>query len=158
MKHAFALVLALAGTVAQAHEPLPSTEWCSSGRAYAVAQFQFTPAQIQSYADCLRSGMCVEPSATARGSAGGCSTQHCGEFDDDYGVARRMAYNRCSGYSQPTPTRSNPDRGSAIELIFSPGSFNSASHHQDYAAGQRLDGQCVRCGDIVLTPPPISTR
>jgi hypothetical protein len=157
MRRALALALAMAGTLAQAHDPLPNVQWCSTGRVYAVAQFQFTPAQIQTYADCLRSGMCLDTSATARGG-GGCSTQHCGEFDDDYGVARRMAYNRCSGYSQPAPTRSNPDRGSAIELIASPASFNSDSHHADYAAGQGLEGQCVRCGDVVLTPPPNSTR
>lgn len=157
MRRVVALALALVGTMAQAHDPLPNTQWCSTGRAYAVAQFQFTPAQIQAYADCLRAGTCLETSPTARGGDGGCSTQHCGEFDD-YGAARRMAYNGCSAYSQPAPTRGNPDRGSAIELISSPATFNSATHHADYTAGQGLDGQCVRCGDIALTPPPNSTR
>ncbi len=161
MKHLSALLLVLAVTVAQAHDPLPSPVWCSNGRPYAVTQFQFSPAQIQSYADCLRLGICAETapiSATARGGSGDCSTQHCGQFDDDYGVARRMAFARCSAYSQPTPTRSNPDLGSAIELIASPASFNTSSHHTDYSAGQGLLGQCVRCADKLPSPPTASTQ
>jgi len=161
MKKLSALLLALTASVAQAHEPLPSPVWCSNGRAVAVAQFQYSPAQIQAYADCLRLGICAEAtpvSPTARGGSGDCSVQHCGQFDDDYGVARRMAFNRCSAYSQPTPTRTNPDLGSAIELISSPATFNASSHHTDYSAVQGLMGQCVRCADVVQFPPTSSTR
>lgn len=156
MKQLSALLLVLVAGATRGHEPLPSPVWCSHGRAVAVAQFQFTPVQIQSYADCLRLGICAQTnpiSASARGGSGDCSVQHCGQFDDDYGVARRMAFNRCSTYSQPTPTPSNPDLGSAIELIASPVSFNASSHHTDYSALEGLSGQCVRCAEIAQSPP-----
>ena len=152
-------LLALFAGVAQAHPTLPDVTWCSSGRAMPVGSFQFTPQQVQDYANCLYSGICngatLPPTSNARGSGGDCTVEHCGQFDDDYNAARRLAGSQCSAYAQPWTRGHNPDWGTVVEVISQPVSYNGEDHHAAYRAMQGLVGQCARCEDRALVSPPI---
>jgi hypothetical protein len=157
-KIVFGLLLMGAGA-AQAHPPLPDVAWCSGGRPMPVGSFQFSPQQVQDYANCLYGGICngaPAPTTTyARGSGGNCTVEHCGQFDDDYNAARRMAGSQCSAYAQPWARGHNPDWGTVVELIDQPGSYNAEDHHTAYRAMQGLAGQCARCEDRPAISPPI---
>lgn len=150
-------LLTLAAAAAQAHAPLPDQNWCSAGQAVPVARFAFSAAQVQAYADCLRTGACAEAgsnaNAVARGGSSGCDVQHCGQFDDDYGAARRLANSRCSAYARPWQAGHVADWGTVVEVVSTPASYNGASHHTDYRAAEGLVGQCARCEDATAHPP-----
>jgi hypothetical protein len=148
---------------ANAHEPLPSAQWCANGRVEWVGDFAFGGAAIQGYATCLRSGVCPDPVAWPVGlrSGGGspppvgggtCNPQNCGQFDDDYGVAARMAHSACSVYNLPPLSGPNIDFGTTTPVIHFPVTFNSADHHALYVANQGLSGACARCVNVVIVP------
>ncbi|UXI68107.1 hypothetical protein [Tahibacter amnicola] len=140
---------------ASAHDALPTSNWCVPGRVVSMGPFAFSADAIRAYASCLRSGLCIDRAASTTvsprgGGDGGCTTQSCGEFDDDYGAARRMATHYCAIYALPWQRGHVPDWGTVVPDVRSPPYFTDGTHHQAYSAAAGLGGICARCEDPVV--------
>jgi hypothetical protein len=131
-----------------AHEMLTTPRWCEGGVVRMTGAFSFSTLELADHAACLRSGACVDPpppsSSTARGG-GNCSTQSCGEFDDDYGVGARRADRHCAAYAYQPAAARIPDEGEVLPVVTSPSQFNLATHHDTYRFSQGLSGMCALC-------------
>jgi hypothetical protein len=144
-----ALLAALAcSTPGHAHELLSTPRWCAGGVVRMTGAFDFSPTELADHAACLRSGACLDPlppsSSVARGG-GSCTTQSCGEFDDDYGVSARRADRHCAAYAfQPVVARV-ANEGEVLPVVTAPAQFNDAAHHDAYRFGQGLGGMCALC-------------
>lgn len=157
------VVVVLLCADAVAHERLTVPDWCEGGQIRILGSFEFSAQDLAAYAACVRTGSCVDvtvtatPNALGRGGAdsGSCSIRSCGEFDDDYGVAARLADRHCAAFAfRPNPRR-HRDEGSVIPMISSPAQFNLAEHHGDYAFEQGLSGMCAVC---VMPRGPIDNQ
>lgn len=158
--------LLLIAPLAQAHDPLPSADWCQQGRPVQVAEFRFQKPALFSYRACLakltdRDGdtpACVVRDETAapgilRNDAvrsqtiptHQCPAQTCGEFDDDYKVARRMAFNLCNTYTTSSTAAASTDNGSVVAILTGPSTLIATDHHADYTLSQGMSGICARC-------------
>ncbi|MBN8741050.1 MAG: hypothetical protein BGP24_20200 [Lysobacterales bacterium 69-70] len=156
--------LLLIAPLAQAHDPLPSADWCQQGRPVQVAEFRFQKPALFSYRACLAKltgrnddapGCTVRDDAEAilRGSAvrsqtiptHQCPAQTCGEFDDDYNVARRMAFNLCNTFATGLPSLTSTDNGSVVAILTGPSTLIAPGHHADYTLSQGMTGICARC-------------
>ena len=82
----------------------------------------------------------------------------CGEFDDDYGVARRMAIHYCAIYAVPWQRGHVADWGSVVPDVRQPADFNNGTHHQNYSATVGLSGMCARCDDPLPINPDHSAN
>jgi hypothetical protein len=169
------LLLVVAGP-ALAHVSLPSESWCSHGRLAPVGHFTFSAIQIQHYADCETTTACVVPATpgsagsdtalTARGLAGravappeDCSqmlvpepTASCGEFDDDYGVARGLTDAFCARFVRLPIGNHVADWGTVVPDVLNPTLFYDPDLHHNYSIYSGLDVMCLRCEDPVGVP------
>lgn len=165
MSFRFAAVgLLLIAPLAQAHDPLPSADWCQQGRPVPVAEFRYQKPALFSYRACLakltdRDGDtagCTVRDDTDTPLSGSavrsqtipthlCPAQTCGEFDDDYNVARRMAFNLCNTFATGVPSLASSDNGSVVAILTGPSTLITPAHHADYTLSQGLSGICARC-------------
>ena len=137
-----AACLLAAAASASAHNGALADRSCSGGQFVTVATFSFTQSQLIDYEACLNAPnttACTEEMPLA---AAGCTTETCGEFDDDYGVAYRLAYNFCETYDTSS---SGSGLGSAVASVEGPVQFGWSTHHQDYHFSGGLNGICRRC-------------
>lgn len=136
----FPACLLVASLSAFGHGPSPHERFCSGGQPVVVAQFNYTPLQLQQYADCLADpqNACTQEMPIDAG----CSLATCGEFDDDYGVATRLAYNYCAAFDTSS---SGSGIGSTRADVDGPSQYYSAAHHLDYSFSGSLYGSCLRC-------------
>ncbi|HSX61951.1 MAG TPA: hypothetical protein VLF18_17320 [Tahibacter sp.] len=131
------LLAACAG--ACAHGPAPAERWCSVGVPMNVASFGYSQTDIYDYHSCLETGVnCT----SAMPPEAGCTLATCGEFDDDYGKANRLAYNYCATFETST---SPGGIGSTRAHVQSPQTYLDPSHHSAYQALSGLYGVCQRC-------------
>lgn len=116
----------------QAHSDLPTAVWCENGREVELATFQIQPTTLQQ----LRADdECPPPGSPI--------LKDCGQFDDDYGVAKSAAGAACAAYM---PLKAPVgDIGSVVILIHQPQQYLVESHHSAYNVGLGLSGSCVRC-------------
>jgi hypothetical protein len=136
----FPACLLVASASAFGHGPSPHDRFCSGGQPVVVAQFNYTPSQLQEYAACLADPL---NSCTAEMPPNaGCPLETCGEFDDDYGVANRLAYNYCATFAMSS---SGNGIGSTRADVEGPPQYFSAAHHLDYSFSGSLYGSCLRC-------------
>lgn len=132
--------LFVASASALAHGPSPHERFCSGGQRVVVAQFNYTPLQLQQYGACLADPLNACTSWMPPES--NCSLMTCGEFDDDYGVANRLAFNYCATFdTSSTGTGS----GSTLAEVTGPSTYSSMNHHLDYSFSGSLYGSCLRC-------------
>ena len=139
------LILLLAAANAAAHGPIPLKKFaCPSDRILVRQDFQFTTDELLDYAACLiptGAATFVECTSAVPTSAI-CSTDTCGDFDDDFGVAKRMALNYCAA-SSADPSSLVTD---SINLVVtSPATFYEPDHHTSYSFGTGLGGFCRYC-------------
>ncbi len=140
----------LLSATAGAHERLASPTWCAGGTVRTTGSFAFSAQDLSDYSACLHSGACVDNSAaTPIGSTaakgGSCSTMNCGQFDDDYGVAARMADYHCAAFAFRPASPAIRDEGSVLPMITAPASYNGSTHHADFRLRQGLSGTCAVC-------------
>lgn len=133
-----------------AHERLSSVTWCAGGTVRTTGTFSFSAQDLADYSACLHSGACIDNSAaTPIGSTaakgGSCSTMNCGQFDDDYGVAARMADYHCAAFAYRPASPAIRDEGSVLPMITAPASYNGSTHHSDFRLRQGLSGTCAVC-------------
>lgn len=128
--------LLVASASAFGHGDSPNDRLCSGGQSVVVAQFNFTPSQLQQYAACLADPL--NACTAEMPPDAGCTLETCGEFDDDYGVASRLAFNYCATFdvSSSSGIRATVD---------GPQQYYSATHHQSYSFSGSLYGSCRRC-------------
>ncbi|WP_257389590.1 hypothetical protein [Tahibacter caeni] len=147
-------ILLLAALPAFAHDPLPDVDWCAGGRVAPKEEFRLGSPDLDRYRICLKqlggrkSAGTDEPPAcpTSIGPVPTkpCPNQTCGEFDDDYHVAQRMALNHCRRlYSASTSLQSTA--GSVVAIIEGPASILDTSHHSDYSLSEGVSGFCAVC-------------
>lgn len=130
------LLAALAGTAA-AHDTLGLQAWCGGGRLQLLGEFQIGPGPLAAFRD-----------ADACPSGGG--PKNCGQFDDDYYVARTYSASYCV-QAYPEIAQSSELIGLRAEIV-GPAPFLSDNHHAAYHVGQGVQGFCVAC----LAPPAAS--
>ncbi|MBB5206494.1 hypothetical protein [Chiayiivirga flava] len=117
---------------AHAHAQLPSETWCEAGVEVVLATFQISP---QTLVDLRVADECPPPGSPV--------VKDCGQFDDDYGIAKSAAGAACAAYM---PRKQPPgDFGSVIVVVEAPAQYNAETHHVDYDVQQGLSGACVRC-------------
>lgn len=130
--------LLLAGA-AFAHQTLATENWCANGVVEPVAEFTFTAAELGAYKTCLHGGRC----APGMSPANNFDLRTCGQFDDDWGVTKRMAVSHCAAYS--TTSKDGSDFGTVVAEVAGPASFNGADHHKHYSINEGVSGMCGRC-------------
>lgn len=135
------LALATAGT-ARAHSELPSSGWCAGGDVVEVASFEILPATL---ADLREDDKCP-PEGTP-------IEKDCGQFDDDYALAKNASAQACAAYAGRPGRGAASDAGSIVVLVESPAEYLVESHHADYSLELGLRGMCVRC-EIGAQQPP----
>lgn len=150
-------ILLLAALPAYAHDPLPSADWCADGRVRPKEEFHLGSPDLERYRVCLKE---IAGRKSARSDGGDappacptsigpvptrpCPNQTCGEFDDDYHVAQRMALNHCRRlYAASTFIQSTA--GSVVAIIEGPASILDGSHHSDYSLTEGVSGFCAVC-------------
>lgn len=136
------LLAALACTATadlRAHSELPTQHWCENGRQVEVATFDIPPPSLVQVAV---EGECVPGN-------NGQIPKDCGQFDDDYAIAKSAANAMCAAY-QPRKQPPN-DYGTVIFLIETP-EYTAEDHHDIYSIDHGLKGSCVRC--LAPLPPP----
>lgn len=155
-RYLLALSLSVAALPALAHDPLPALDWCSQGRAVPIGEFDFDGATLKSFRQCAahRGGgtapaICaLLPTSTPTDDVI-CSPAMCGEFDDDYHVAKIAAFNYCNSLSnyatQISGGAGNTDH--VIVPLFSSDSatLQSADHHRLYRLDEGAKGTCMLC-------------
>lgn len=136
----FPVCLLVATAPALGHGVSPLDRFCPGGQAVVVAQFNFAPSQLQQYAACLADPL--NACTAEMPPDAGCALETCGEFDDDYGVASRLAFNYCATFDV---SPSGSGTGSTLATVNGPPQYNSATHHQAYSFSGSLYGTCHRC-------------
>lgn len=136
----FPACLLVASAPALGHGVSPHDRFCSGGHSVVVATFNFSPLQLQQYAACLADPL--NACTAEMPPEAGCALETCGEFDDDYGVANRLAYNYCATFDL---SASGSGPGSTRAAVDGPPQFLSATHHQTYSFSGSLYGACQRC-------------
>lgn len=141
--------LACALPDARAHSELPTQRWCEDGVQVEIATFDVPP-----------------PSMIQAAVAGACVLQNgsipkdCGQFDDDYAIAKSAATAMCAAYQPKKPPPN--DYGTVIFLIETP-EYVAEDHHESYVIEHGVRGSCVRCmpprtqPGQPMPPQPIST-
>jgi hypothetical protein len=141
-----ALLCCLAFPTCWAHSELPDAQWCAEGRTVVVASFELAPELLVAEREICR----TDP------DDGGGSTRECGQFDDDYDIARRTALAVCDAY-QADPVGPG-DIGTVIHLVDQPWTYNDGDHHELYQVQHGLSGHCVRCETRLRPIAPIIRR
>jgi hypothetical protein len=136
----FSTCLFVASAPVLAHGPSPQDRFCPGGQPVVVAQFNYTPLQLQQYGDCLADPLnaCTQDMPPDNN----CALMTCGEFDDDYGVANRLAFNYCATFDTSS---TGTGTGSTRAQVTGPSTYSSPSHHLDYSFSGSLYGSCLRC-------------
>lgn len=157
--------LLLIAPLAQAHDPLPSADWCQQGRPEPVAEFRFQKPPLVSYRACLAKLTDRDdgPACAVRDDVASpgilrnaavrsqtipthqCPAQTCGEFDDDYHVARRMAFNYCNTFATGPNNLTSTGDGNVVAILTGPSTLIETGHHADYTLSQGMTGICARC-------------
>lgn len=159
------LVLFAAGPVL-AHDQLPTIDACRSGKPRILGSFGYVQKGLRDYQICLKREAANLPGRTGGGGGGGggsggpyclvnttvitmvrCPAQTCGDFDDDYSVARALALSACTSYVGPGTEF--PEGGLVVPVFEAPQTFFSENHHADYQITQGISGTCVLCPDEV---------
>lgn len=141
-----ALLLTCVVGDALAHSELPSAAWCANGRVVEVARFEIEPQTLQQL---RQDDECPPPGQPI--------LKDCGQFDDDYGVAKRAADRACSAYARPPSQQdvaNTGDAGSVVVLVESPLEYSAPTHHDDYTVDLGVSGMCVRCDMPLRTRTP----
>lgn len=158
MRYRYLLALSLAVTAlpALAHDPLPALDWCRSGRTVPVGEFDFDGRTLRSYQKCTGSGgnpagsICALLPIPTGDDGVICSPAQCGEFDDDYHVAKMAAFRYCQSLRNLGPklrSGSAADTDDQVVPLFAPDqyTFNSSTHHTDYDLDEGIKGMCMLC-------------
>lgn len=154
-RYLLALSLIVAALPALAHDPLPALDWCSRGRTVPVGEFDFDGRTLRSYQKCTGSGgnpassICALLPIPTSGDVE-CEPNMCGEFDDDYHVAKMAAFRYCQSLRNLGPALRSGTAGSSDDQVvplFPPSqhNFNSTTHHADYDLDEGIKGMCVLC-------------
>ncbi len=154
-----ALLLLAAAGPALAHGQLPTPTACSGQQAFHLGAFGYAETGLREYRICLRR---EANNPQLRGSGGSgqppvcrvnsisipmvtCPAKTCGEFDDDYRVARALALATCTAYANASTEF--PDGGLVVPIFDGPASFLDADHHQVYELSDGISGVCALCPD-----------
>jgi hypothetical protein len=163
IRYLLALTLSVVAVPALAHDPLPAMEWCREGRAVPIGDFEFDGGTLKTFHQCRlsrrsdhgSSSVCallpipVRPVTDDRV----CEPNMCGEFDDDYHVAKIAAFNYCNSLDAVAPDPDSYPPGTTgtynhqIVPLFAPepASFHAANHHLIYKLEDGIKGSCMRC-------------
>lgn len=153
-RYLLALSLSFAALPALAHDPLPALDWCSRGRAISIGEFDFDGRTLATFRKCAGSGARPDTAVCTAlpipiGDDVICPPAQCGEFDDDYHVAKMAAFRYCQSLRTLSPelrtgTGSVDDQ---IVPLFAPEqhTFNSPTHHADYDLDEGIKGMCMLC-------------
>lgn len=129
-----------------AHSEFPTPTWCSRGKIVEVGSFQILPSHLQQL---QQADQCPAPNS-------GPILKDCGQFDDDYAIAKKAAMTACSGYAGRPMGGS--DAGTVIFNVMSPSAYNDANHHDTYSIDMGVTGICVRCDPVVVPPTPAPVK
>lgn len=142
-----------------------TTNVCGAGRTQVITHFEFSPAKLALYTECIKeqTARCGGTTGSSTEADGGecrpqyctelvlnlplhslngpvCTPTSCGVVDDAWGRAAHMASDYCAGL---------PPAGSAIPRINAPSTFlEPVLHHVDYQSSQGLSGDCVQCTEV----------
>lgn len=135
------LVLLLASGAAAAHGSILDRQICKRGETVFSENFAFTPEELNGYAACLNDPTGADCTTPVPVSVI-CSIETCGEFDDDFGVAKRMAINYCVAVAdQPVAL----GESGVTVTVTSSANFNGPDHHDKYRFREGLGGICWYC-------------
>lgn len=155
------LLVLFAASPVLAHDQLPTIDACRDSKPRILGSFGYSKAGLNDYRICLKREAALLPGRPDGGSGGGpicyvqtvairmvrCPAQTCGDFDDDYGVARALALSACMGYVGEGTAF--PDGGLVVPVFEGPQTFLSPNHHAAYQITQGISGDCVLCPDEV---------
>lgn len=158
-----ALLVLFAASPALAHDLLPTMDACSGAKPRILGSFGYSKAGLNDYRICLRREAANGHNPSTGGGGGGsgpgpicyvqtvpiemarCPAQTCGDFDDDYGVARALALSACMSYvGEGTEF---PEGGLVLPVFDGPQTFLGQNHHADYQITQGISGTCALCPD-----------
>lgn len=142
---AIPLILLLTTTTAGAHQSLAEArkQFCRSTETPTRQYFYFDTYALLDYATCFFPDPNSPTNCTGSVPTSTlCSVTDCGDFDDDFGIAKRMALNYCVAAS-PNPNALNAD---GVKLILTSSSnFSGPNHHTAYQFEEGLGGYCLYC-------------
>ncbi|RMH36343.1 MAG: hypothetical protein D6694_13975 [Gammaproteobacteria bacterium] len=123
----------LGGAWSWAHSPEALTQWCPNGRVQVIGQWQYSAFVIRK----------LKTSAqTCQVTPG---DKSCGQFDDDWEMAWRVAQGTCAGAAGDTPVRTD---------VTGPASFldnravvgsKARMHHFIYTIDEGITFSCQVC-------------
>ncbi|MBV7317287.1 hypothetical protein [Shewanella sp. NIFS-20-20] len=123
-----------------AHEEPIEGRWCSGGQIKVLGEFSIMPLHLSRFA------RNEEP--TCEPVNGDINTRSCGQFDDEYGVARMAAAQLCHtlAYSDAR-TSIDADDGSVKPIFYGPESLRNTqeNHHEVYTIQQGVNFACGLC-------------
>ncbi|MGI2258209.1 hypothetical protein [Shewanella sp. GXUN23E] len=124
-------------SIAVAHQEPIESRWCEGGRVTLLGTFTLHGNQLSRYASwATETGEC--PATTD------ISTRSCGQFDDEYDMARSASASMC----QQLVYRSGPgDNGTVRPIFYEPASFRDQdpNHHELYRLEQGIVFACGLC-------------
>ncbi|MCC5866688.1 MAG: hypothetical protein JJU31_16320 [Wenzhouxiangella sp.] len=146
------LAVLLLATDAVAHNPLEHPDWCSDGaRLVVVDEFAWTGEELR-----IRGREADEAVLDQREKGDSCpaggdsslpaGSRICGQFDDDWLQAFRLASSHCKQFAVSYPNAGNQDYGTVVMIATAPEEFLDDDHHHElYDLALGLSGACVRC-------------
>lgn len=146
------LTVSLLATAAVAHNPLEHPDWCGDGaRLVVVDEFAWTGDELRD-----RGRVADEAVLDQREKGDSCpagddsslpaGSRICGQFDDDWLQAFRLASSHCQQFAVSYPHSVNRDYGTVVMIATAPEEFLDADHHHElYDLAFGLSGACVRC-------------
>ncbi len=131
----------MASATVLAHEEPIEGEWCRNGNVVILGEFTLTPLHLtrfKRFAEdvCPASGM------------GDVNTKSCGQFDDEYGLARAATNNLCSSLAYDLRNVSTyGDDGTVRPIFYGPESMKNSdnNHHDVYSITQGVKFACGLC-------------
>ena len=130
--HLRIVLLALASTAASTHQEPIDSDWCKEGHIEVLAEFSYTSLMFEHQ---------LETGQACQRELGPLS---CGQFDDDYSLARTLADNQCASYQG---SEIEFELGTIKPIFHAPDVFKNAQkeHHDLYRKEMGLVFSCARC-------------
>ncbi|WP_144393777.1 hypothetical protein [Pleionea sediminis] len=119
-----------------AHEEPMEAGWCESGQIQVLGTFNLNERLLVKFRD-EQDAVCANY-----------NYRSCGQFDDDYGLATRIAGSMCHSFSSDEISgRSNGDHRTVRPIFHGPVTIMNAqsAHHSIYTLSQGLHFSCGYC-------------
>ncbi|MEC4725349.1 hypothetical protein HWQ46_07295 [Shewanella sp. D64] len=124
-----------------AHEEPIEGQWCNNGNIVILGEFSFTSlhlARFERFAEDVCPGSGLE--------GGDIETKSCGQFDDEYDLARSATNHLCQSLAYRN-VNSRGDGGTVRPIFYGPESLKNSdqNHHEVYSIVQGVRFACGLC-------------